>query len=159
MPLLLAPAFHARQDVPAGAGGARSPRSWSRTARPTAAVRALASRLAESDSGFDAVVLAAAGSRDPAHAATVSRVAPPSRSGSASASSRRTRRPAHAAEAVAALGQPVHRVAVAALFLAPGVLHDRVVNEASQLGLRPSRSLWGPILRSSSCGRARDAAR
>ena len=137
VPFLLAPAFHAREDVPAGASGA----PVADVLVPDGAVdvrlvRALASRLAETGAGFDAVVLTAVGSRDPAHAATVSRVAVAlgGRLGVPVVAAYTTATPT-LGEAVAALGKPVQRVAVASLFLAPGVLHDRVVAEAGDLGL------------------------
>ena len=76
VPFLLAPAFHAREDVPAGSGGAAVAEVLVPHGVPDVRViQALASRLAETGATYDAVVLAAVGSRDPAHAATVSRVA------------------------------------------------------------------------------------
>ena len=76
VPFLLAPAFHAREDVPAGAGGAAVAEVLVPEGEPDVRlIQALASRLAETGAAYDAVVLAAVGSRDPAHAATVSRVA------------------------------------------------------------------------------------
>jgi sirohydrochlorin ferrochelatase len=137
VPFLLAPAFHAREDVPAGAGTARVADVLAPDGVPDPRlVRALAGRLAAAGGDPDAVVLAAVGSRDPAHAASVQRVAAaladllgvPVEPAYATAS------PA-LGEAVSRLGRPAHRIAVASLFLAPGVLHDRLVAEASQLGV------------------------
>jgi sirohydrochlorin ferrochelatase len=144
VPFLLAPAFHARQDVPAGSGAARVADVLVPEGEPDARlVQALTDRLAEPGGGYDAVVLAAVGSRDPAHAAAVQRVA------SALATSLNVHvEPAYATagpalgDAVAKLGRPAQRIAVAALFLAPGVLHDRVVAEASLLGLA---AVAGPL--------------
>ena len=137
VPFLLAPAFHAREDVPAGSNGARVAQVLVPDGEPDVRlVRALATRLAETGCAYDAVVVAAVGSHDPAHAASVQRMA------AALATSLGV--PVEAAyataspsleESVSSLGQPAHRIAVATLFLAPGVLHDRMAAEAARLGV------------------------
>jgi uroporphyrin-III C-methyltransferase/precorrin-2 dehydrogenase/sirohydrochlorin ferrochelatase len=141
VPFLLAPAFHARVDVPAGAGVA----SVSDVLVPDRApeprvLDALVDRLTETGSArSDGVVLAAVGSRDPAHAAVVE--------GVAAALSARLGMPVRAAYATAAPGVTdavralreagvTGPLAVASLFLAPGRLHDLVAAEARASGVR-----------------------
>ena len=138
VPFLLAPAFHAREDVPAGASrraGGRRPGPGRRRRRPTGPRPGVPAR-------GDRRRLRCRRARRRSAPATrlTQRPSPgwrwPSAGGSVSPSWRPTRPPAPTlGEAVAALGKPVQRVAVASLFLAPGVLHDRVVAEAGDLGL------------------------
>ncbi|MER7458567.1 CbiX/SirB N-terminal domain-containing protein [Micromonospora sp. NPDC126480] len=95
-------------------------------------------RLAEAEpDGYDGLVLAAAGTRDPAARASVGRVAAalgtalatPTRVSYASAA------PPGAGAAVARLrARGARRVAVAAYFLAPGLFHDAVAASARDAG-------------------------
>ncbi len=132
VPVLLAPAFHARVDVPAGAGQATVARVLAPDER---LLDALDDRLAEALSDRpDALVLAAAGSTDAAADELVQSVARswamrtqlPVEVGYASATPT-------VAEAVRALrGRGLSQVAVGSFLLAPGRLHD-VVTEAAEL--------------------------
>lgn len=139
-PLLLTAAYHSRVDVPAVLAEAAE-------ALPELSLRAagvlgpdprlldgLTRRLGTSE--FDAVVLAAAGSSDPRAVETVRGMAAalgerhgvPGRAGFASAAP-------SVGEAVRGLREAgAARVAVASYFLAPGLLHDRVVEAARRAG-------------------------
>lgn len=149
LPLLLGRAFHARSDVPAALRAATARHPGLSVARadvlgPSAPlVRALERRLAEAGVGADraatGVVLASAGSGDPRPVAAMERLA------------RGWRReggwfevlPAYAsaarpdtAEAVRSLRERgARRIAVAAYFLAPGFLPDRVAADAAAAGV------------------------
>ncbi|WP_435829834.1 sirohydrochlorin chelatase [Micromonospora costi] len=149
VPLLLTAAYHRRVDIPAAVAEARA-------AAPGLSVRVtdvlgpagasvdagllegLRRRLAEAGPGpFDAVVLAAAGTRDARARASVGRVAAalgdglgvPVRVSYASAA------PPRVGTAVARLhADGARRVAVSAYFLAPGLFHDAVTGEARAAG-------------------------
>ncbi|MEU7930543.1 sirohydrochlorin chelatase [Micromonospora echinofusca] len=149
VPLLLTAAYHRRVDVPAAVAAARE-------AGPPIAVRVtdvlgpadgevdagllagLRRRLAETEPGrFDALVLAAAGTRDARARGSVGRVAAalaaglgvPTRVSYASAA------PPEVAAAVARLrDRGARRVAVSAYFLAPGLFHDAVAASARGAG-------------------------
>ncbi|MEV4542847.1 sirohydrochlorin chelatase [Micromonospora echinaurantiaca] len=149
VPLLLTAAYHRRVDIPAAVAAARE-------AGPPIAVRvtdvlgptggavdsgllaALDRRLGEAGPGrYDALVLAAAGTRDPAARCSVGRVAAalgdrlglPIRVSYASAA------PPDTAAAVARLrAGGARRVAVSAYFLAPGLFHDAVAAAARDAG-------------------------
>ncbi|MER7440667.1 sirohydrochlorin chelatase [Micromonospora avicenniae] len=149
VPLLLTAAYHRRVDIPAAVAAARA-------AEPELAVRvtdvlgptgaevdgallaALLRRLAEADPGrLDALVLAAAGTRDARARGSVGRVAAalgrelgvPVRVSYASAA------PPSVGAAVARLrAAGARRVAVSAYFLAPGLFHDAVTAAARDAG-------------------------
>ncbi|WBB79392.1 cobalamin biosynthesis protein CbiX [Micromonospora sp. WMMD882] len=149
VPVLLTAAYHRRVDIPAAVEAARA-------AGPPMPVRVtevlgpvgetveapllagLRRRLAEADPGpVDALVLAAAGTRDASARASVGRVAAalgasygvPCRVAYASAAP-----PAAGVAVVRARAAGARRVAVAAYFLAPGRFHDAVVSAARQAG-------------------------
>lgn len=135
VPLLLTEAYHSRVDVPTVLAAASPPQMAVRRAEVIGSdpllVDALVRRLGPGD-GFDAVVLAAAGSSDSQALATVGKVATvlgerygvPCEAGFASAQP-------DVAEAVRRLRRAgAHRVAVASYFLAPGRLYDRAVAAA-----------------------------
>ncbi|MGN9906431.1 sirohydrochlorin chelatase [Phytohabitans sp. LJ34] len=149
VPLLLTAAFHGRVDVPevlraARAAGLRVPVAVADVLGPSAGdpvddslLAGLRRRLAAAGSGFDAVVLAAAGTRDAAARQTVVRAASalgeslgvPATVAYASAAS------PTGAEAVAELrAAGAERIGVAAYFLAPGLLYDTVVTSALDAG-------------------------
>ncbi|WP_223256440.1 sirohydrochlorin chelatase [Micromonospora endophytica] len=149
VPLLLTAAYHRRVDIPAAVAAANG-------SGPPIRVRVtdvlgpvgdevdqvlldgLRRRLAEAEPGrFDALVLSAAGTRDPAARASVGRVAralgatlgTPTRVSYASAA------PPSVDTAVARLrAAGARRVAVAAYFLAPGLFHDAVTTAAHTAG-------------------------
>ncbi|MEH0935563.1 sirohydrochlorin chelatase [Micromonospora psammae] len=149
VPLLLTAAYHRRVDVPAAVAAAREtapeltvrvtevlgPADGVVDARLLAGLRR---RLAEAGpGGIDALVLAAAGTRDPRARASVGRVAAalagelavPCRVSYASAA------PPGAGAAVTRLRSAgARRVAVAGYFLAPGLFHDAVVSAAREAG-------------------------
>lgn len=147
VPLLLTEAYHGRVDIPSvlaeiRASGLpltvrRSPVLGPGSAGVDAAlVRALRGRLRTSG-GYDAVVLAAAGTRDDIARATVvdaadalgSELGVPCLAGYASAAVPTP------GEAVRALrGRGARRVAVASYFLAPGLLHDGALASAFAAG-------------------------
>lgn len=144
LPLLLTAAYHSKTDIPRALAEVRA-------AHPRLAVRyggtlgphplmtaALERRLAEAGVRPDpgtAVVLAAAGSTDPAAAATIGRMARAWRGWwrvvPAYASAARPT-PAEAVRALYAAGAP--RVVVASYFLAPGYFADRVREESLAAG-------------------------
>jgi sirohydrochlorin ferrochelatase len=152
VPLLLTAAYHGRVDVPAEVAAARAagvrlevdisdvlgPRDALVDPLLTAALtRRLREAGADAGPGFDAVVLAAAGTRDGAARGTVGRAAAalsahlgvPCRVAYASAAS-----PA-AGVAVARLrAAGARRVGMAAYFLAPGLLYDATVDAARAAG-------------------------
>ncbi len=149
VPLLLTAAYHRRVDIPAAVTAARESGPPIRvritdvlgpvgaTVDP-ALLDGLRRRLAEAEAGrFDALVLAAAGTRDPGARASVGRVAEalgaalgtPTRVSYASAA------PPAVGAAVARLrARGARRVAVAAYFLAPGLFHDAVTAAAREAG-------------------------
>jgi sirohydrochlorin ferrochelatase len=146
VPLLLTSAYHGRVDIPAVLASAASlpvTVSQAPVLGPFAAagsvspllVEALVRRLPSVD--LDAVVLAAAGTRDAAARSTVEDVA--------NALSARLRLPctvAYASAASPAPGEAVERltaggarrVGMAAYFLAPGLLYDNAVHSAEKAG-------------------------
>lgn len=149
VPLLLTAAYHVRVDVPevvraARAAGLRIPVEMAQVLGPPAGgpvddllLAGLRRRLAQAGSGFDAVVLAAAGTRDAAARQTVVRAAEalgaslgvPARVAYASAAA------PTGAEAVAELrAAGAERIGVAAYFLAPGLLYDTVIGSALEAG-------------------------
>jgi sirohydrochlorin ferrochelatase len=153
VPLLLTAAYHGRVDVPdvvrtARAAGLRMPVGISEVIGPFDGVvpdlllAGLLQRLAEAtgtgaDRGFDAVVLAAAGTNDAVARGTVAQAAValgevlgvPCAVAYASAS------PPTGAETVTALRDAgASRIAIAGYFLAPGLLFDTVVASARSAG-------------------------
>ncbi len=144
VPLLLTAAYHGKVDVPAVVRAARDaglPIDVSLAgvlgpagpgAVPPLLIDGLIRRLPAVD--LDAVVLAAAGTRDAAARATVrdaadalgARLGVPCTVAYASAA------PPTAAEAVASLA--ADRVGVASYFLAPGLLHDNAIASARSAG-------------------------
>jgi len=149
VPLLLTAAYHRRVDIPAAVAGVRQmvPELAVRVTDvlgpavrrvDPALLAGLRRRLAEAEpGGYDGLVLAAAGTRDPVARASVGRVAAslraalgvPTRVSYASAA------PPAAGVAVNRLrARGARRVAVAAYFLAPGLFHDAVTVSARQAG-------------------------
>jgi sirohydrochlorin ferrochelatase len=153
VPLLLTAAYHGRVDVPTELARARAasatdvrlaevlgPVDGPVRDQPAldSMVAALTRRLDEAGSGRpDAVVLAAAGSRDPSALDTVDLVARalsvalgvPCRAGYASGAGPEVE------DVVAALAaEGARRIAAAANFLAPGLLYDRAVGQARAAG-------------------------
>ncbi|MEU1810075.1 sirohydrochlorin chelatase [Micromonospora aurantiaca (nom. illeg.)] len=149
VPLLLTAAYHRKVDIPAAvaAAGADIEVRVTDVLGPTGGgvdgglLDGLGRRLAEATGdgpgGLDAVVLAAAGTRDPAARASVGRVAAafgaglgvPCRVSYASAA------PPEVGGAVTRLrAAGARRVAVAAYFLAPGRFHDGVRASARSAG-------------------------
>jgi sirohydrochlorin ferrochelatase len=154
VPLLLTAAYHGRVDVPTELARARAASAGAdvRLAEvlgPVAGpvhdqaalgsmVAALARRLDEAGPGRpDAVVLAAAGSRDPSALDTVDLVARalgaalgvPCRAGYASGAG-----PQVEGVVAALAAEGARRIAAAAYFLAPGLLHERAVGQARAAG-------------------------
>ncbi|MFV2100095.1 sirohydrochlorin chelatase [Micromonospora sp. LOL_024] len=149
VPLLLTAAYHRRVDIPAAVAAAHQ-------AGPPISVRVtdvlgpvgaeadpallagLRRRLAEADPGrFDALVLAAAGSRDVGARGSVGRVAEALgvALGTRTRVSYASAAPPAVDVAVARLrAGGARRVAVAAYFLAPGLFHDAVVVAAGEAG-------------------------
>ena len=142
VPLLLTNAYHGRVDVPgevdaARAAGSRVEVSVAEVLGPVSPllVDGLIRRLPAPD--LDAVVLAAAGTRDAGARATVQEAAAAlgERLGVPSAVAYASAAPPSAAEAVARLrAAGAARVGVAAYFLAPGLLYDGVVASALSAG-------------------------
>jgi sirohydrochlorin ferrochelatase len=148
VPLLLTAAYHGRVDLPAVLAAARGdgltlPVRMTDVLGPVGGVvpapllAGLRRRLAELDTGYDAVVLAAAGTRDAQARTTVVEAATalgaalgvPCQAGYASAAG-----PA-AGEAVSALrAAGARRVAVAAYFLATGRLYRTAADSARAAG-------------------------
>lgn len=149
VPLLLTDAFHGRVDIPkaldaARRDGLRMAVTMTDVLGPGAGeevderlLAGLRRRLAEASTGWDAVVLAAAGTRDAAARGTVKRVAAaisaawgvPCRVAYASAA------PPTPGAAVAELrAAGARRVAMAAYFLAPGLLYEAAAASAREAG-------------------------
>ncbi|MEV1285667.1 CbiX/SirB N-terminal domain-containing protein [Micromonospora sp. NPDC049679] len=149
VPLLLTEAFHGRVDIPgavaaARADGLRMPVVVSDVLGPRVGgevdallLAGLRRRLCAAGAGFDAVVLAAAGTRDPAARRTVEHAAAalgaslglPCRVAYASAA------PPTAGEAVAELRRRgARRVGMATYFLAPGLLYEAAAASARAAG-------------------------
>jgi sirohydrochlorin ferrochelatase len=148
VPLLLTAAYHGRVDVPAEvaaarAAGLRLDVDITDVLGPTDGqvdpllTTGLIRRLAEAGCGFDAVVLAAAGTRDSGARGTVGRAA-----AALSARLNVPCRVAYASAAPPAAGAAVQRlraagarrVGVVAYFLAPGLLYDATVASARAAG-------------------------
>ncbi|KUL29540.1 sirohydrochlorin chelatase [Actinoplanes awajinensis] len=149
VPLLLTEAFHGRVDLPAVLAGAAGlpvdvtlagvlgPRSAGpgRTRMPRLLLEALVRRLPAG--APDAVVLAAAGTRDPVARGTVEHAAAVlgERLGVPSAVAYSSGVGPRAGEAVLALREAgARRVMVAGYFLAPGLLYDLAVASALEAG-------------------------
>jgi sirohydrochlorin ferrochelatase len=152
VPLLLTAAFHTRVDVPAvlaeaAANGLRLDVALADALGPVHGsasdgvdpflLAGLRRRLAEVGKSYDAVVLAAAGTRDAGARNTV--VASAHALGEAlgvpCAVAYASAAPPTGREAVAALREAgARRVAVAAYFLAPGLLYDTVTGSALAAG-------------------------
>ncbi|MEV7230429.1 MULTISPECIES: CbiX/SirB N-terminal domain-containing protein [Polymorphospora] len=148
VPLLLTAAYHGRVDVPAAvadayAAGLRIPVRVTEVLGPAGGIvdrwllAGLVRRLAAAGTGFDAVVLAAAGTRDAAARATVDLAAAalgtalgvPCVAAYASAA------PPAVGTAVARLrARGAHRVGMAAYFLAPGRLYAEAAAAARSAG-------------------------
>ncbi|MET7834259.1 CbiX/SirB N-terminal domain-containing protein [Micromonospora sediminicola] len=149
VPLLLTAAYHRKVDIPAAVAAAGAdldvrvtdvlgPTGGTVDGRLLAGLRRRLAEAAGDDPGdLDAVVLAAAGTRDPAARGSVGRVAAalgaglgvPCRVSYASAA------PPEVGDAVARLrAAGAGRVAVAAYFLAPGRFHDEVRAAARSAG-------------------------
>jgi sirohydrochlorin ferrochelatase len=142
VPLLLTSAYHGRVDVPAVVTAAREAGlridvAVSDVLGPASGllIDALIRRLPTTD--FDAVVLAAAGTRNAAARATVEAAAEAlgARLGVPSAVAYASAAAPMPGSAVAALrAQGAERVGVAAYFLAPGLLYDTAVESALAAG-------------------------
>ena len=144
VPVLLTAAYHGQIDLPevlsvTRAAGLRLEVSLAEVLGPVAGavpsglLAGLVRRLTETGVGYDAVVLAAAGTRDSAARTTVDLVAArlgavlgvPSTVAYASAAA-----PTGAAAVAALRSAGARRVAVASYFLACGQLYDTVINSA-----------------------------
>jgi sirohydrochlorin ferrochelatase len=148
VPLLLTAAYHGRVDVPdvvraARASGLRLPVAVTDVLGPVGddvpewLLAGLSRRLAEAGSGFDAVVVAAAGTRDAAARETVVRAADAlgARLGVPAAVAYASAAAPTGAEAVAELrARGARRIGVAGYFLAPGLLYDTVTGSARSAG-------------------------
>jgi sirohydrochlorin ferrochelatase len=139
VPLLLTAAYHGKVDVPAVVREARDTGlridvALAQVLGPVSPllVDGLIRRLPTTD--LDAVVLAAAGTRDAAARTTVEDAAAAlgARLGLPCTVAYASAAPPTAAEAVAALGVP--RVGVASYFLAPGLLYDNAMASARSAG-------------------------
>ena len=148
VPLLLTAAYHGRVDLPAvldraRTDGLRLPVALTDVLGPVGGLvpqgllAALRRRLAEAGAEYDAIVLAAAGTRDSVARSTVdqaaralgARLGVPCQAAYAAASG------PTGGEAVAALSAAgARRVVVAGYFLAPGRLYDSVVSSAVAAG-------------------------
>jgi sirohydrochlorin ferrochelatase len=148
VPLLLTSAYHGRVDIPAvletaHAAGLDIPVELTDVLGPVAGqvpaalLAGLRSRLAEAGGPFDAVVLAAAGTRDRAALATVELAA-----GALGRALGVPCRPAYASASAPVPGDAVRalrragarRVALAGYFLAPGRLYDAAVASGYEAG-------------------------
>ncbi|POM23051.1 Sirohydrochlorin ferrochelatase [Actinomadura rubteroloni] len=143
VPLLLTAAYHSKTDIPGVLARVRRPRLRVRVAATLGPdpliLAALERRLAEAgaDDPDVPVVLAVAGSRDPAANASVRALARgwPGRTAVAAFASGTGIRPDAAVAALRASG--ARRVAVASCFLAPGHFADRVRREAGADAVSP----------------------
>jgi sirohydrochlorin ferrochelatase len=145
VPLLLTAAYHSRVDVPRVLDRAPAVLTVEVSdvlgpvggAVPGLLLDGLCRRLAGAGGRYDAVVLAAAGTRDEAALSTVeqsaralgARLGLPCRAAYASASA-----PTAGAAVAALRAEGARRVAVAAYFLAPGRLYDAAVASARAAG-------------------------
>ncbi|WP_042395845.1 sirohydrochlorin chelatase [Streptacidiphilus carbonis] len=149
LPLLLNHAFHARSDIPAVLAEAAASRRGSVTVRQGAVLgpsplllEALDRRLAEAGvrpSAGTGIVLASAGSSDPAANAVTLEVAAAwqrLRGWGGVEVAHASAAPPRVADAVAALrARGLERVAVAPYLLAPGLLPDRIAAQAATAGV------------------------
>ncbi len=152
VPLLLGNAFHGRVDVPAALGDALAHHPHARLSLgavlgPDRLLLApLDRRLAGAGAGpADAVVLASAGTSDPAARAALARLARGWRRGSPVVlgfAAGPGPRVGEAVEALRAAGAA--RVAVASWFLAPGLLYDRARADALAAGADVVAGALGP---------------
>ncbi|PRX92368.1 sirohydrochlorin ferrochelatase [Allonocardiopsis opalescens] len=148
VPLLLTAAYHSAVDIPRALAGVREELPWLRVRTAPvlgphpAFTRVLGDRLAAAGAHPDpgtAVVLAAAGSADPAANAAVARVA---RDWAARGEGWHSVVPAYASAAAPTPAEAVRerlaagaaRVAVATYLLAPGLFADRVRRDALSAG-------------------------
>lgn len=153
VPLLLGRAYHARTDIPGALRGTGLPVAGVLGPSPLL-LRALDRRLAEAGlpvgtaevRARTGVVLAAAGTSDPAANAATRAVAESwrrARGWAAVEVAHASSVPPHVPEAVAALrSRGVERVAVAPYLLAPGLLPDRITAAAEAAGAE----LVAPVL-------------
>ena len=175
VPLLLTAAYHRRVDIPAAVAAAAEggPSIEVRIADVLgpadgavdgALLAGLRRRLAEAaPGGYDALVLAAAGTRDSRARGSVGRVARAlgAESGVRCRVSYASAAPPAAGVAVAKLrARGARRVAVAAYFLAPGLFHDAVLAAARDAGavavaapLTDAPDLADLVLRRAAAGR------
>jgi sirohydrochlorin ferrochelatase len=163
VPLLLTAAYHGRVDVPGEVARARAATSGVQVrlaevlgpvggpvfdrAALDSLVAALVRRLDEAGPGRpDAVVLAAAGSRDPSALDTVDLVARalsvtlgvPCRAGYASGAG-----PGVDGVVAGLAAEGARRIATATYFLAPGLLYDRAVGQARAAGAMVTAAALG----------------
>ncbi|MEV4612968.1 CbiX/SirB N-terminal domain-containing protein [Kitasatospora sp. NPDC049258] len=157
VPLLLGRAFHARSDIPAALRAAAADLPLADVLGPSPLLLdALDRRLAEAglDLGSAAVragtgvVLASAGSSDPAANAAVRELAARwqrTRGWAAVETAHASAVPPHVPDAVAALRRTagVRRVAVAPYLLAPGLLPDRITTAATAAGADLTAAVLG----------------
>ncbi|SBT47011.1 Sirohydrochlorin ferrochelatase [Micromonospora auratinigra] len=144
VPLLLTAAYHRKVDIPAAVAAAPIEVRVTDVLGPAdgvvdaALLAALRRRLAEAEpGGYDALVLAAAGTRDARARGSVGRVAAAlaAELGIRCRVSYASAAPPAAGVAVAKLrAGGARRVAVSAYFLAPGLFHDGVVAAAGGAG-------------------------
>jgi sirohydrochlorin ferrochelatase len=149
VPLLFAPGYHLRVDLPAAVAEVRAGLPWLSVtiAEPLGAARsdgepdllldALEARLAEQPGRYDAVVLASAGSSDPLARQAVEFVAArwAVRRGRPVISAYATAAQPTVAAAISRLrDQGCARVAVSGLFIAPGRLPEAVRRSATEAG-------------------------
>ncbi|GAA4903632.1 sirohydrochlorin ferrochelatase [Stackebrandtia albiflava] len=135
VPLLLTDAYHGRVDVPRVAREAREATGADIRVRPTVGGTFLVPALRRTLPPCDAVVLAAAGSRDAGALRAVREVASAleAEAGVPVTAAFATAADPDVAAAVRALSG-YGRVAVASYFIAPGRLHDQVVSRATAAG-------------------------
>lgn len=154
VPLLFAPGYHLRVDLPSAVAEVRAGLPWlsvsiaeplgaaadpAGAGEPDLLLDALDARLAEVDvqEGYDAVVLASAGSSDPTARAAVEDLAQrwERRSGRAVVPAYATAAEPTVAEAIELLrAQGAERVAVSGLFIAPGRLPEATRRTAIAAG-------------------------
>lgn len=149
VPLLFAPGYHLRVDLPSAIAEVRAGLPWLAVVvreplgvapeggHPDLLVDALRARLRETVRDYDAVVLASAGSSDPAARAVVEQVADrwSRRAGLSVVPAHATAATPTVVEAVAALRcRGAAHVAVSELFIAPGRLPEAVRRAARSAG-------------------------
>jgi sirohydrochlorin ferrochelatase len=149
VPLLFAPGYHLRVDLPSAVAEVRAGLPWLSVSiaeplaaapeldEPDALLDALEARLSERTSEYDAVVLASAGSSDPVARQAIEAVAVrwTQRLGRPVDAAYATAATPTVAEAVTRLrAQGSARVAVSGLFIAPGRLPEAVRRSADEAG-------------------------